>query len=218
MCSTNRSNVTPSEGNASEVSTSSVSTPAANTDPTPIKDNIEKSIKKLEFINQWISNCDTKSSFILAFLGVVVTIIFTSSIGNDMLATLSLRSVCEFNWETLKNFLSLAFFLGFSFSIVCTVYQLYQTLCGRIDAKVYSQLGLQVESNIFFKTIASKTFVVYETGTNSENDASYLNDLNSQIYINSKIVTAKFEHYNASLKSILWAFGLFFAFVVLKSL
>lgn len=30
-----------------------------------IEKNIEKSIKKLEFINQWIFNCDTKSSFVL---------------------------------------------------------------------------------------------------------------------------------------------------------
>lgn len=218
MCSTNRSNVTPSEGNTSDANAPGVSTPTLNTAPMPIKDNIEKSIKKLELINQWISNCDTKSSFILAFLGVVVTIIFTSSIGSDMLATLSLRSAGEFNWETLRNFLCLVLFLTFGFSVICTVYQLYQTLRGRIDPEVYSQPGLQLGSNIFFKTIASKTFAVYETEANIETDINYLNDLNSQIYINSKIVTAKFEHYNASLRSILWAFGIFFAFIVLKNL
>ena len=76
---------------------------------------------------------------------------------------------------------------------------------------------LILKSNIFFKTIQSRGFSEYEIGTNSENEEQYLNDLNSQIYINSKIVESKFKHYNNSLKAILYGFGSFLFFVLLNS-
>ena len=182
-----------------------------------IEKNIEKSIKKLEFINQWIFNCDTKSSFVLTFLGVIVTIIFTSDIGHDMIATLHFRCADHISKSNIRNLISLVCAIAFCVSIIISIYQLYQTLCGRVNPIKYEQQGLQLESNIFFKTIQSRGFSEYEIGTNSENEEQYLNELNSQIYINSKIVESKFKHYNNSLKAILYGFGSFLFFVLLNS-
>lgn len=143
-----------------------------------IEKNIEKSIKKLEFINQWIFNCDTKSSFVLTFLGVIVTIIFTSDIGHDMIATLHFRCADHISKSNIRNLISLVCAIAFCVSIIISIYQLYQTLCGRVNPIKYEQQGLQLESNIFFKTIQSRGFSEYEIGTNSENEEQYLNDLN----------------------------------------
>ncbi|WP_291601655.1 Pycsar system effector family protein [Bacteroides sp.] len=182
-----------------------------------IEKNIEKSIKKLEFINQWIFNCDTKSSLVLTFLGVIVTIIFTSDIGHDMIATLHFRCADHISKSNIINLISLVCAIAFCVSIIISIYQLYQTLRGRVNPIIYEQQGLQLKSNIFFKTIQSRGFSEYETDTNSENEEQYLNDLNSQIYINSKIVESKFKHYNSSLKAILYGFGSFLFFVLLNS-
>lgn len=183
-----------------------------------INNRIDKSTNRLENINQWISNCDTKSSFILAFLGVVVTIIFTSSIGHDMISTLKFEYMYKFTWKELRQILCLVFFLSFCYCTGYTVYQLYQTLRGRIDPKVYQQTGLETKSKIFFGTIASKKFIDYEREINTESDENYLKDLNSQIYINSKIVSAKFDHYNKSLVGVLLGLISFFVFLLLNSL
>ena len=67
-------------------------------------EKIEISTKKLEIINQWISNCDTKSSFILTFYGVVLTIIFTSTFGSEMVNSFSYTLANKFNGESFGNF------------------------------------------------------------------------------------------------------------------
>lgn len=179
-------------------------------------ENIDKSAKKLELINQWISNCDTKSSFILTFYGVVLTIIFTSNIGGEMISCFSFSKAKEFNCESLGNFFLLLTTIAFFITSLVTFYQIYSTLKGRIDAKVYKQNGLKTDSNIFFGSIASKTFDSFENESNNEDDLTYLNDMNSQVFITAKIASEKFKHYN---KSVLWMFislGIFILYVMVK--
>jgi hypothetical protein len=172
---------------------------------------IDKSIKKLELVNQWISNVDTKSSFILTFYGVIVTIIFSSEIGNKMLDVFTYEKAAEINSVSIKLFFCFFIVIAFFIAAIITFYNIYQTLKGRINPKIYQQKGLKTDSNIFFGTIASKRYSDFETQTNSENDDILLNDLNSQIYINSNIAKSKFNHYN---KSVIWLIISFISFVI----
>lgn len=176
----------------------------------------EKSLKKLEFINQWISNCDTKSSFVMTFFGIIITIIFTSNIGNEMIQSISFSKANEIDWKSVRRFITLLITISFFISAVITLYNIYLTLIGRIDSKIYSQEKLNVNSNIFFGGISEKTFKDFETETNGENDDKYLNDINSQIFINSNIVNEKFKHYNRSLLWLLVTFGLFLIYILIK--
>lgn len=179
-------------------------------------ENIDKSTKKLELINQWISNCDTKSSFILTFYGVVLTIIFTSNIGGEMISTFSFSKTKEVNCESFINFILLLTTIAFFITSIVTFYQIYSTLKGRIDANFYKQNGLKTDSNIFFGSIASKTYDNFENESNNQDELTYLNDMNSQVFINANIASEKFKHYN---KSVLWMFislGIFLFYVILK--
>src|SRR5690606_7602617 len=159
-------------------------------------ENIDKSVKKLEMINQWISNCDTKSSFILTFYGVVLTIIFTSNIGGEMINSFSFIKAKEVNCESIRNFILILTTIAFFITSVITFYQIYLTLKGRIDTKVYDQNRLKTNSNIFYGSIASKTFESFENESNNEDELTYLNDLNSQVFINANIACEKFKHYH----------------------
>lgn len=179
-------------------------------------EHIEKSTKKLELVNQWIANCDTKSSFILTFYGVVLTIIFTSNIGGELINSFSFTKAKDINCENFKNLIILLSSIAFFVTSIITFYQIYLTLKGRIDPNVYHQSGLNINSNIFFGSIASKNFIDFENETNSEDIPKYLNDLNSQIFINSKIVNLKFKHYNNSLMWMFISLGIFIVFVVIK--
>lgn len=40
---------------------------------------IDDAYKKLEMINQWINNSDSKSSIVLGLVGIIITIIFTNT-------------------------------------------------------------------------------------------------------------------------------------------
>lgn len=179
-------------------------------------EKIEKSLKKLEFINQWISNCDTKSSFVLTFFGVITTIIFTSNIGSEMIQTFSFSMETDIDWLSVKKFICLLLTMSFLISAIITLYQIYSTLIGRIDIKIYSQEKLNINSNIFFGTISTKTFKDFEIETNGEEIEKYLNDINSQIFINSNILTEKFKFYNKSLLWSLITFGIFLTYILIK--
>ena len=177
---------------------------------------IEKATKKLELINQWISNCDTKCSFVLTFYGVVLTIIFTSNVGSEMISSFSFKKANELNCETIVNFFILLISSTFFVISSITFYHIYLTLKGKIDPQVYQQKSLNINSNVFFDSIASKTFENFESESNSEEESTYLNDLNSQVFINSNIVSEKFKHYNKSLRWMLISLIIFILFVVLK--
>lgn len=179
-------------------------------------ENTEKGLKKLEFINHWISNCDTKSSFIFAFLGVLLTIIFSSTLGEDMASVFSLKKAENIDCDTLKNFFCLLCVTAFFIGVVITFYYIYFTLRAKINPKVYSQAGLKTDSNIFYGTIASKKYESFKMECDNETDSDFINDLNSQIFINSNIATEKFKNYNKSLMWALITFALFILFILLN--
>lgn len=178
-------------------------------------EKIEKNTKKIELVNHWISNCDTKSSFILTFYGVVLTIIFTSAIGGEMTSCFAYVKAKDIAGESIKNFALLLITILFFITSIATFYQIYLTLKGRIDPKLYQQKGLQEKSNIFFGSIASKTFEDFEKESDDDEDA-YLNDLKSQVFINANIATEKFKHYNKSLFWMFISLGVFLLYVILK--
>lgn len=164
------------------------------------KENIEKAKSKFENINNWISNCDTKSSFLLAFYGVLLTLVFTSDVINKIGNTFSLKpSLSDLGWTKLLGFLELISILAFFFFSLKCLYFIYNTLKARINSSIYEQESLNTDSNIFFQTIAQKSFKEYKNLSNSESDEDYLNDLDSQVFINSNIATEKFKAYNKSL-------------------
>ena len=179
-------------------------------------DNIEKGLKKLEFVNQWIANCDTKSSFIFAFLGVLLTIIFSSSIGEDMISVFSFKKATKIDCDSIGNFICLLCVIAFLIGVIITFYYIYFTLKAKIDPKVYTQADLKTDSNIFYGTIASKEYSLFKKDSNEETDTDFINDINSQIFINSKIATEKFSNYNRSLIWSIVTFALFILFMILR--
>lgn len=181
-----------------------------------IEKKIEKSLEKLHHVNHWIANCDTKSSFLLTFYGVVITIIFTSDMLVDMKKTLSLKKASEISLESIRLFFALTFLIIFFLSIAVTLVYLFITLRGRINPTIFKEKGLKPESLFFFGNISKKKFFEFERASDTEQETSYLNDINSQIYINSKIATKKFNNYNRSLMWLTVSFGSFLIYLAFK--
>lgn len=178
--------------------------------------NIEKALNKLDKVNNWISNCDAKSSFVLTLLGVIVTVIFTSDIGAEMFEVFNCKQASHIDCSSIKYLIRLISVIAFFIALIFTVYHIYNTLKGRTDPQDYIQEGLSSRSNILFSSISSKLFKDFEKESNNETEEDYLNDINSQIFINSKIANKKFQHYNKSLVFIMVTLGCFVLFVILK--
>jgi len=177
---------------------------------------IDVNINKLNGINQWISNVDTKSSIIFTFFGIIITIIFTSKIGENIIHILSYKTANEINTITFVNFI-LCWLVVFLFIvIVLSIYNFFQTLKGRINPNIYKQEGLNINSNIFFGTIANKEYLKFEEEVNNETKENFLKDINSQIFINSHIANQKFKFYNQSLLWTFIAFGTILLIIILE--
>jgi len=152
----------------------------------------------------------------LTFYGVIIIIIFTSDLGKEMLNTFSYKCATSIDCKSLKLFFSLLVVILFLIAATITIYNIYQTLKGRINPNIYRQQGLNTNSNIFFGTIASKSYSDFENQIMTENKSTFLKDLNSQIFINSNIADSKFKHYNRSVIWLIISFAMFLTFIIIN--
>jgi hypothetical protein len=163
-------------------------------------DNEERSKleKTLDRINFWIQNVDSKISFLLALSGVILGFVFTSD-SIDKAITSYIEDI-DISWSAAFAMINLLIFIVAIYYVGKGVWQFLSSLKGRIKPSVYQEEGLDTNSSIFFATIASSRN--YQEYKRRFREADEENDLLSQIYINSKIVTKKFNLYNGGVKSL----------------
>ena len=95
----------------------------------------------------------------------------------------------------LAVLISSVIFMGFG------IINLILSLFARINPLIYQEERLVTDSVVFFGTIAgNKTFDAFSAKFDNCDKAKYLRDIQSQIYINSSIATAKFSYYNKGIK------------------
>ena len=173
-------------------------------------------IERLNHVNNWINNCDQKSGILLAFIGVVVTLIFTTEYFISRIISLAMPIKDYWLYEegcfNFTNFIMCTILITLSIFIIKSIYYLFLTINGCIDEKQFFQDGLEHDSLFFFGAIARKTFISFR---DQINDSTYnsTNDLLSQIYINSVIAQRKFLYYKKAIKNIasfLITFGILF--------
>lgn len=157
---------------------------------------IEYAMKTLERTDSWINNCDSKVSILIGIWGVALTII---------LATDSVKTAYTFIIENLLKNIGVykGIFIVFAFAIlgsyVNTLRHIIHTLLARIDSKKYIQNDLRCNSNIFFGSIVQREYDQYKKSFINEKTEDRMNDVLSQIYINSTIATTKYKNFNNSL-------------------
>lgn len=168
-------------------------------------DTKDYGMKKLELVNFWISNIDNKISFILAFVGVFVGFLISKGTPNVIkyISNIPIKDIATLNMgQIVSMFLLFTMYLS---SISCIILLLL-ALLGRVNSKIYKEYKLTTNSLIFFGSISKMNYSNYKEKCKKENDKQLLNDINSQIYINSKICDYKFKLYNYSIKLLIISF------------
>ncbi len=166
--------------------------------------NEEQIERNLDRMNMWISNCDQKASFLLAFLGVAATIFMTSDVVGKIKQILIVPFIAYWS-DDIGSFNFWRFLLVFCLivSAVCifiALVNLLLCLMAKTDYSKFKQPGMKEKSRLFYGHIASMTFDEF-----CQDDNDLLNDLRSQTYTNACICDAKFKHYNRGLKKVLLA-------------
>lgn len=167
----------------------------------------EESLKTLDRINFWISNCDTKISFSLAFAGILLGGFFSSGIITGSLSKLidkltAIDSLTH-HWEMRLVELTSLVLLAFILLMVVTITYLFRGIKGTIDPDVYKQSKLTTDSKLFFGTIQNQQFDAFQEKALNLKPSDVLNDTLSQVYINSKICQRKFNLYNKGVNYLI---------------
>lgn len=164
----------------------------------------EQQLKEnLDRVNMWIGNCDQKASFILAIIGVVLSICFTSDsfkfIKNDIVNPIvsALENSTSISVLTILEALLLLFIFLF---LIMSIFRMIFALRAKTDLQKLSQPGMETYSMLHYQTIANMTYQEF-----CENEVHVLNNLRSQFYVNSCICTSKFENYKRGVKCLEWS-------------
>ena len=174
----------------------------------------------LESVNSWLNNCDQKAGMLLAVIGVAITILFTGDFVKFIRGYIFRPFVefcegqCEymFSWGRFTVFSLLAVAAVF---LIMSCYYLFKAIGANIDYfKMYDENpGLARRSFIFFGSISGMKYEDFK-----KDDIDFEDDLKSQIYVNSKIATTKFQNYNKGLswfKLLLLVIGMLFVAVMI---
>lgn len=164
---------------------------------------------RLDRINGWINNCDQKTSILLAIEGVVLTVFCTS----DYISLIHQRLVIPIYsyYKTgngvfsLTNTIQICLLLAMLVFAFLSIFYSLQVIKGETDISVFKQSGIEEKSLIHFSSISNNSFNDFKRKVTNQSENSMLNDLLSQIYINSSICHDKFKCHKKSV----WCFCMF---------
>ncbi len=162
----------------------------------------------LDRINQWIFNCDNKSLILVTIIGIFAGIFVTSYV-RKLLTIYSY--ICSH-----PTAINLGYFILHIFSIILIlvgIWHIIQSIIARTEPP--SEKGLINNSLIYYGTISNYAYEEYEKEMVNIDEESLKKEIISQIYINSKICTKKFENYNKGLKYSIWGFSLFAVSIII---
>ena len=165
-------------------------------DHNTIENKIEYALKALERTDTWIDSCDNKMSVLLGALGIMLTILVTTESISKACGFI-LRLFEDVNWHNILFLIALFIVL---FSYTMTVYYIVNTVFARVDNNRFFQKKMSKKSNVFFGSISKLSFAEYKNSFIHETAEEQINDILSQIYINSVIASQKYKNYNSSLK------------------
>ena len=168
---------------------------------------IEIATQTLDRNISFVTNCDNKTSIVLASFGVLLAIILTNEGLNEIF---NIVKTCIAT-KTFCNILYLLCLTGAITSMVVGMFNLGSVLVARTSKEANGRKD--ENSRIFFVGIRKNgDYKTYNEKFLAMDRESLLNDLIEQIYINADIASTKYASYNLGLRRT--AIGFIF-FVVL---
>lgn len=161
----------------------------------------------MDRIMSWINNGDTKVSFGFAIIAIITGSAFATDVLGDF-AQNCIDVLCRMtlkDWEVLFSLLGLALIIAFAYFLLRGMHYFIKALIAKVDADVFKENGLEIDSKLFWGSISNKTFAEYSSEIENLTEEELISDINSQSYIMSKICNAKFANYNKGIKALYWA-------------
>lgn len=161
----------------------------------------EDAFQTLSLINTWIGNIDTKISFALALVGVLIGVIFSGGLPNAFQKIMQVSKLSELNGEEIFAVLLVGLLYCASFlSIVSFMWAIIARVKNMNNAT----------SVFFFGSISAMELQNYREKANHMTEQELIDDLEEQIHTNSRICNQKAKWYNNGIKFLLITIILWF--------
>lgn len=164
-------------------------------------EDYEVSEKTLDRINEWINNSDNKAISVLGFSGVIFTVFFTTNAIYPLVKLFTMALATTVFLKTMYLII-LVISMFFTLIILLGIYHLILSIFAHIDINEFDEEGIITNSLMFFGSISKLDFDEFKYRCNKLNSNNIQDELISQIYINSKIASNKFRHYNKGLRNL----------------
>lgn len=169
----------------------------------------------LDNVNMWIGNCDNKASTILATIGIVTSVIFSTDVF-ESLQVLIKADLSNGGWNCLLAVGALLSLISMLVGVFFLVLVITPSL---IYTYIHKEHGRTVTSDfpslMFYGQVAKQESVdKYHTDIIGADKNSVLKDLCFQIFSASKICTAKFQNLKKGLVIFFISFLLFVIFLL----
>lgn len=162
----------------------------------------------LERVQNWIGNCDQKASILLATIGILFGIFFsTDAVFNKIVKALNELRLLWNSCECLQIFVysvSLLIFFATLVLIGLSIFFLLKTIKSTINASDFKDAVCNNNHKTFFGSISAIPYNTFLEKRCHATNSERIEELISQLYINSKICNSKFEKYNTGLNLFLW--------------
>lgn len=160
------------------------------------RDNL---LNRLDRILEWIRSCDTKSSIVLAGIGIFFTI-FTSDYIFKTVKNIFVNSIQNINFSNVLYLLLFAIFIGF---LIYGTFCLTRVLIPSLEKDNVADEERPIDSLYFFETITKNNYIQFRDKLKDTTKDNELEDIISQIYVNARICTFKYQY---SYKGIKYSF------------
>lgn len=171
---------------------------------------IEIATQTLDRNISFVTNCDNKTSIVLASFGVLLAIILTNEGLNKIF---NIVKICIAS-KTFCNILYLLCLAGAIIVMVLGMFSLGSVLVARTSEEANGRKD--ENSRIFFVGIRKNgDYKTYNQKFLAMDRESLLNDLIEQIYINADIASTKYASYNLGIRRTAIGFIFFVALLLL---
>lgn len=175
-----------------------------------IEYKIEIATQTLDRNIGFVTNCDNKTSIVLATFGVLLAIILTNEGLNEIF---NIVKVCIAT-KTFCSILYLLCFAGAIFYMVLGMFNLGSVLVAKTSEEAIGRKD--VNSRIFFAGIRKNgAYSAYYQKFCAMSKEDILSDLIEQIYINADIASIKYATYNRGIRRTIEGFVFFVVFLLI---
>lgn len=171
--------------------------------------SIERLCWILEQNQEWIKNCDTKTTTILALVGAIFTVLFAS---DSFAKIIQIWTIFFYSENLCFARVYLLFTIVSWFIFAMGIYCFWKVLYARLDNKKY-QCPSDYKSNLYFGDIVNCEIDSYSSTIKLLGEEELIDDISRQIYICADICNQKFMYYSAGMKYM--GFGVIFILILL---